>query len=62
MNFKDVFHFRIMWDLSEFAEGLLIVLAIGLCLFAYKNLVKFFEKKKGDGEWRSQKDREEVEK
>jgi hypothetical protein len=49
MNFKDVFHFRFMWDLSEFAEYLLIVLALGACLFAYKTLVKIFEEKKGKG-------------
>lgn len=50
MNFKDVFHFRFMWDLSEFAEDVLIVLAVGSCLFAYKMLVKIFEGKKGDEE------------
>lgn len=62
MNFKDVFQFRFMWDLSEFAEYLLIVLAFGASLFAYKTLVKIFEGKKRDDEWRSKKDREEVEK
>ena len=50
MNFKDMFQFRFMWDLSEFAEYLLIVLAVGACLFAYKILVTILEGKKGDKE------------
>ena len=36
--------------LEEFDEDVLIVLAVGSCLLAYKMLVKILEEKKGDEE------------